>query len=211
MRLYELILETGAHHESELIQKVKDLFDKGLTYPLIADQLGLSINQVRGIIGIHHEDRERRLEDWSPEEIELLKKLYDQGLEFKDIGMKLGRSKKSINWAIIEFYPDRKQRHRRPTLDEKIRMGELYATGMTLKEIGKIFDCSLGSIPRMIKILPNFNELLQKRLAVIDAHKEAARLAAATTKISRAGEIGNDRLNSTVGKNIRGRMVKQFK
>lgn len=199
-------------HSSELIQQVKDLYDQGLPGPETASKLGITLAQVDYILERHYSERTPRVMDYTPELIQSVKDLWDQGLPMKKIALEVGKKLSQVDTILNRYYKDRERRAALflPTPEEKDRAIKMFTNGVTNKGIGQIFGVVPTTIARYMERLPNFEELLGKRLAAIDAHKEAAKLAQANTKIYRPGEIGNLRSRGPGTNTVRATKNKKY-
>ena len=208
MRANEFIAEGYPAYPPEIIEQVKKLFDKGFSRKDIANELGIAENQVGNILNNHYKERELKRLDFTPAQIALVKQLFDQGLSFDNISAKSNLSIQRIEDLLKHHYKDRQKRVLRnpaATSDDKNRMAKMYSDGTSLGTIGKEFNISKQGVIHHLKRFPDYDELKQKHESNRDISDNQV-----TTKIHRAGEIGNLRHQGPNSKGRRGTTYKNY-
>ena len=134
MKIFEIITEAPRRND-ELIQKVKDLWDSGMTSTgQIAAELGITSAVVSQILFKYYSDRSGKEEHkkYSPELIQQVKDLWDSGVNsYADIENKLGIPKQQIANILWKYYPSRSNKKEKysPELIQQVK--DLWDSGIT--------------------------------------------------------------------------------
>lgn len=134
MKIFEIITEAPRRND-ELIQKVKDLWDSGMTSTgQIAAELGITSAVVSQILFKYYSDRSGKEEHkkYSPELIQQVKDLWDSGItSASQIASKLKINRPKVAEILKLYYSDRsnKQEHFSPELIQQVK--DLWDSGIT--------------------------------------------------------------------------------
>ena len=148
MKIFEIITEAPRRNE-ELIQKVKDLWDSGITSQKeIALKLRITPAQVMSILAKYYRDRpnKQKHEKFSPELIQQVKDLWDSGVtSHKEIARELGLSDRQASTILINYYPDRINKTKKDKISTELiqQVKDLWDSGVTShKEIAAKLNLS---------------------------------------------------------------------
>lgn len=210
MRADEFISEgSGNKLDQDIIDLVKISWDEGKKPKAIAADLGLSNMQVTNILKKHYPDRPGRM-------LALGSALTDQDKNsivsrfinndtIQNMSKEYSISTDTVlsilkNKLGDQYYDEINKRKNTQGrhLSNKItpemlsKMGELYAAGKQIVDISYYFDniVTAQSITAAIRRLPDYEELRSKRE---ENTRKVKHGPVVTTKITRSGEIGNNR------------------
>jgi len=190
---------------SDIIAKVKSIWDENKEYLEICNILNLKKHQVDRILKTYYPDRKKRVVVHSPKDIAYLKQLHDDGTSYKEISELTGYTKDIVYSILARYYPEREKRgiYSPPKgiqMNDAIRMGNRYSTGQGIRTIAKDYNVNPTVIYYWLKKLPNFNDLRNNYLANRDSYKKEQ----STTKIHRAGTMDNKKSKGPQTKHTQG-------
>jgi hypothetical protein len=107
MRASEFVTEASNKYDQQTIDLIKTRRDNRVSVPKIANELGLSVNQVQHILGRYYTDREKQRRPIDTDTIDLVKRLWDQGKKSKAIATELGLTISSVRGILTRFYKSR--------------------------------------------------------------------------------------------------------
>lgn len=208
MRASEFIVEGRPQtHDQDVIDLVKLAWDEGLTVPEIVTDLGLPKNTVNDILQRYYPTRQKRV-------LHLAKALTDKeradiaskflnGENAADLARMYGISPRGADLNIkniigVDRYNDELAKRRsaagirvnnKVTPEILAKIKELYIAGKTLNDISIHLDNLIepGTVRRVMLRQPDYAEIRAQRDERLRKIKHSP---VATTKITRAGEIG---------------------
>lgn len=153
----------------DLIDSVKANRDNGKTAKESADELGLSVQQVIGILKRYYADRDK-LTPLDQDTIDLVKLSWDEGKTKKEIAADLGLNKVTVGNILHKYYRERPNKTG-PAEEKTIELVKAaWDQGRTPTEIAKILNLKDRAVDNiLLKYYPNRdNKIVQWSLALSD-------------------------------------------
>lgn len=170
MRASEFIVETSKKYDQQTIDLIKSKRDSGKSSSTIADELGLSVSQVRHIIKRHYTDRVRLQQPIDDDTIELVKMLWDEGKGPTAISKDLGIPLKKVNRILELKYPERQHKTLMAgnalTDEDKKQITDLFLNGASATDIADQFGIDISTVPKLLYKLigvDKYNEIKKQR------------------------------------------------
>ena len=211
MRASEFITEArGQKTDQDTIDLVKMLWDEGKKTKAISDNLGLPRNKVAHILATYHQSRSGQQLAMSTaltdqDKTDIVAKFLNNGT-VRDIAKEYGIDKTTImntlkNKLGADLYNAEMGKRRdipgerirnKVTPDMIIKMKELYVAGKTLSDISNYFNnvINVKTVSMTMRRQPDYEEIRAKRE---ENTRKVKHGPVVTTKITRSGEIGNNR------------------